>query len=50
MAKSNPINDLEKLGLIDVQKLCTLVLYEADFNHNNKFLGKSMMEHIDLTL
>jgi hypothetical protein len=37
---------LKKLGLIDVEKLRTLVLYEADFNHNNKFLGKSMMEHM----
>ena len=37
---------LKKLGLIDVERLRTLVLYEADFNHNNKFLGKSMMEHM----
>ena len=37
---------LKKLGLIDVERLRTLVLYEADFNHNNKFLGKAMMEHM----
>ena len=37
---------LKKLGLIDVDRLRTLVLYEADFNHNNKFLGKSMMTHM----
>ena len=41
---------LKKLGLIDVEKLRTLVLYEADFNHNNKFLGKSMMAHMQSQL
>ena len=35
---------LKKAGLYDVDKLRTIVLYEADFNHNNKWLGKSMME------
>ena len=35
---------LKKAGLYDVDKLCTIVLYEADFNHNNKWLGKSMMD------
>ena len=34
---------LKKIGLYDVNKLRTIVLYEADFNHNNKFLGKTMM-------
>ena len=36
---------LKKEGLYDVDRLRTIVLYEADFNHNNKYLGKSMMEH-----
>ena len=36
---------LKKSGLYDVSKLRTIVLYEADFNHNNKFLGRSMMHH-----
>ena len=35
---------LKKSGLYNVEKLRTIVLYEADFNHNNKFLGKSMMQ------
>ena len=44
--KATQLMILKKLGLIDVQKLHTIVLYEADFNHNNKVLGKLMMEHI----
>ena len=36
---------LKKSGLYNVDKLRTIVLYEADFNHNNKFLGKSMMQY-----
>ena len=35
---------LKKAGLYDVDKLRTIVLYEADFNHNNKWLGKAMMD------
>ena len=34
---------LKKMGIYDVDKLRTIVLYEADFNHNNKYLGKIMM-------
>jgi hypothetical protein len=44
--KATQLMILKKLGLIDVKKLRTLVLYEADFNHNNKFLGKAMMAHM----
>ena len=29
----------------NIDKLRTIVLYEADFNHNNKFLGHRMMQH-----
>ena len=36
---------LKKSGLYNVDKLRTIVLYEADFNHNNKFLGRSMMKY-----
>ena len=36
---------LKKAGVFNVEKLRTIVLYEADFNHNNKFLGKGMMSH-----
>ena len=37
---------LKKEGNTDIDKLRTLVLFEADFNHNNKFLGRSMMHHM----
>jgi hypothetical protein len=37
---------LKKPGLTDVERLRTLVLFEADFNHNNKFFGKSVMNHM----
>ena len=36
---------LKKAGIFDITKLRTIVLYEADFNHNNKWLGKAMMQH-----
>ena len=36
---------LKKEGITDVEKLRTIVLFEADFNHNNKFLGRAMMQH-----
>ena len=36
---------LKKEGVTDVDKLRTIVLYEADFNHNNKYLGRAMMYH-----
>ncbi len=36
---------LKKAGLYDVERLRTIVLYEADFNHNNKYMGKKLMEH-----
>ena len=36
---------LKKAGLYDVEKLRTNVLYEADFNHNNKWLGRKMMSN-----
>ena len=34
---------LKKEGVTDVDKLRTIVLYKADFNHNNKYLGRAMM-------
>ena len=36
---------LKKEGITDVDKLLTIVLMEADFNHNNKFFGRQMMRH-----
>ena len=36
---------LKKVGLYDIDRLRTIVLYEADFNHNNKYFGKHMMQH-----
>jgi hypothetical protein len=36
---------LKKAGLYSLEKLRTLVLYEADFNHNNKFFGRTTMQH-----
>lgn len=36
---------LKKEGVNDVDRLRTIVLFEADFNHNNKFLGRAMMYH-----
>ena len=36
---------LKKAGLFDLDKLRTLCLFQADHNHNNKFLGKEMMSH-----
>ncbi len=36
---------LKKSGLYDVEKLRTIVLFEADFNANNKYMGRSMIRH-----
>jgi exonuclease III len=36
---------LKKAGLYSLEKLRTLVLFEADFNHNNKFCGRTTMQH-----
>ena len=40
---------LKKEGVTDVEKLHTIVLFEADYNHNNKFLGRAMMQHTILS-
>ena len=37
---------MKKQGNTNVDKLRTLVLFECDFNHNNKFLGRSVMHHM----
>ena len=36
---------LKKAGLNRIDKLRTIVLYEADFNHNNKWFGRQLMRH-----
>ena len=36
---------LKKAGLFNIEKLRTLCLFQADYSHNNKFLGKSIMDH-----
>ena len=43
---ANNVMILKKQGNTNVDKLRTLVLFESDFNHNNKFLGRSMMHHM----
>ena len=35
---------LKKEGLYDLESLRTIVLFEADSNHNNKFLGQETMK------
>lgn len=37
---------LKKAGVFDIEKLRTLCLFQSDYNHNNKFLGRAMMDHI----
>jgi hypothetical protein len=36
---------LKKAGIFDINKLRTIVLFEADFNQNNKHFERSMMHH-----
>ena len=35
----------KKEGITDIDRLRTIVLFEADYNHNNKYLGRHMMKH-----
>jgi hypothetical protein len=35
---------LKKEGVSDLNKLCSLVLYEADFNFLNKCIGRQVMD------
>ena len=44
--KANNVMILKKEGVSDLDRLRTLVLFESDFNHNNKFFGRRMMEHM----
>ena len=43
--KASNVMILKKAGLYDVDKLRTIVLYQSAFNHNNKYLGKEMVNH-----
>ena len=43
---ANNLMILKKEGVTNIEKLRTLVLFESDFNHNNKFLGRQMMRHM----
>ena len=36
---------LKAEGNTDIDSLRTLALFESDFNHNNKYLGREMMKH-----
>ena len=36
---------LKKEGITDIDRLRTIVLFESDYNHNNKYLGRHMMKH-----
>ena len=47
--KANNVMILKKEGVNDLSRLRTLVLFEAEFNHNNKFLGRNMMQHMKQT-
>ena len=47
--KSTNVMILKEPGIYDIDRLRTIVLYEADFhnnnnNNNNKYFGKSMMQ------
>ena len=44
--KANNVMILKKEGVSDLDRLRTLVLFESDFNHNNKFLGREMMHQM----
>ena len=44
--EANNVMILKKEGVSDLDRLRTLVLFESDFNHNNKFLGREMMHQI----
>ena len=37
----------KKQGVIKVSRLRTILLYEADFNHNNQLMGRSMMRYAE---
>ena len=37
----------KKPGVCKVTKLRTILLYEADFNHNNKLMGRAMMRYAE---
>jgi hypothetical protein len=43
--KATQVMILKKAGIWDVNKLRTIVLFEADYNHNNGHLARSMMHH-----
>ena len=43
--KATDVMILKKEGITDIERLRTIVLMEADFNHNNKFFGRQMMHH-----
>ena len=45
MATSNRCNDFKKEGVLDIDKLQTIVLYEADFNFFNKSVGQQAMDN-----
>ena len=39
---------LKKAGDHDITTLRTICLFEADFNHNNKYLGKQMIKNAQI--
>ena len=44
MATDNRRGDTEKLGVYDIEKMRTIQLMNAEFNMNNKMLGRDMMK------
>ena len=43
--KATNVMILKKAGLFNIEKLRTLCLFQADHNHNNKFLGQEAMKY-----
>ena len=45
MHKVSDLMILKKDGVKDIDHLHIIVLFKADFNHNNKILGRTVMYH-----
>ena len=43
--KATNVMILKRAGLFNIEKLRTICLFQSDFNHNNKHLGRQLMQH-----
>ena len=43
--KATNVMILKRAGLFNIDKLRTICLFQSDFNHNNKHLGRQLMKH-----